>query len=318
MWLDVLALLILGIFVGMGVLRGALTSALSLITLGVAYGAALVTAPRLGPRLAEFLGSAELIGAAAAGMGAFLLAFVAMAVVGRVLRAVERRRGAEARSPRDRFLGGVFGGVRGALVVLLLAWLALWVDALRATGTATPMPAIGSSAAAAVTGQFIEAGVGVAMGDAGPSGRLMARMAARPGATLVDLQHLVESPQLEALRGDAAFWTYVENGAIDSAMNRSSFLAVAYDEELRRRLGELGLVDEQAAADVGAFREDVGEVLRQLGPRLRSLRNDPELRRLVEDPEIQAALASGNTLALVRHAEFRRVVARALEDPEAG
>jgi uncharacterized membrane protein required for colicin V production len=313
LWLDLLALLILGVFVGMGMLRGGLASGLAVASLGVAYGAALLAAPRLGPDVAAYLDVAELLGMALAGMGAFLLAFLGMGVVSRLLTRAARGRG-EARSARDRFLGGIFGGLRGALVVLLLCYLALWVEALRATGTAPDLPELGGSTAARMTGDLVEAGLGAAMADSGSSGRVMARMAAHPDTALADLQALVESPAFEDLRSDAAFWTYVENGSVDAAMNRSSFLRIARDDAMRTRLGELGVVEDEVAADYGAFRSAAGDVLRQVGPRIRRIKSDPALQKLVEDPEVQALLESGNTLALVTHAEFRKVVARALED----
>ncbi len=316
MWLDLLAVLILGAFVGMGALRGGLASALSLAGLGVAYGAALLAAPRLGPDVAAYLDVAGVLGMALAGMAAFALAFVGMGAVSRLLTRAARRRG-EGRSVRDRFLGGVFGGLRGALLVFLLCYLALWLEALRATGTAPGLPELGGSAAARVTGDLVEMGVGAAMADAGPSGRVLARMAARPAAALSDLQQLVESPAFEELRSDSAFWTYVENGSVDAAMNRTSFRRIAQDDALRARLGGLGLVEPAAAADPGAFRSAAGDVLRELGPRIRRLKSDPALQRLVEDPEVRALIESGNTLALVTHAEFRKVVARALEEPGA-
>jgi membrane protein required for colicin V production len=316
MWLDLAALLILGIFVGMGMLRGALRSLLSVATLGVAYAAAALAASRLGPGLGHSLGTSGLVGMAAAGMAAFALGFVGMGMLSRVLTAMERRRvGSDLRSARDRFLGGVFGGLRGALVVLLLCYLALWVEALRATGTAPDLPELGDSTAARVTGDVVEAGIGAALDEPG-GGRLVARMAARPAATLTDLQQLVDSPQLQTLRSDAAFWTYVENGAVDSAMNRQSFLHIVRDRSLRDRFASLGLVDPAAAADPVAFRDAAGEVLRQVGPRIQRVKSDPELQRLIEDPEVQAMLQSGNTLALVTHSGFRRVVARALEAPD--
>jgi uncharacterized membrane protein required for colicin V production len=309
MWLDALALTLLALFVAVGVLRGALTTVMGLLALGGSYAAAIVAAPRLGPLAADRLSLPEPLGMAAAGSIAFLAAYIVLGGIAGMVRRRERRR-TSPRTPQDRFLGAVFGAVRGGLVVLLLSWLALWVDALRTTGTAEILPPIDSSSAAAVTSAVVEAGVEAVLSDSGPSSRLVARIAAHPGVALVEVQGLVENPRLDQLRSDAMFWTYVENGAVDAAMNRGSFQGLIHDESLRRQMAALGLIEEEAAADARAFRAAAGDMLRELGPRLKALRSDPELQRLVADPELQGMLESGDTLALVSHPGFRQIVAR--------
>jgi uncharacterized membrane protein required for colicin V production len=316
MWLDALALFLLSLFIGVGVLRGALATAMGLVALGGSYATAIVAASRLGPLAAERLSLPEPLGMAAAGSIAFLVAFVVLGGIAGMVRRRERRR-TTSRTPQDRFLGGVFGAVRGGLVVLLLCWLALWVDALRTTGTAEILPEISDSTAAAVTGTVIEAGVAAALSDSGPSSRVVARIAAHPGVALTEVQGLVESPRIDQLRSDPMFWTYVENGAVDAAMNRGSFQRVIHDESLRHQMGALGLIEEDAAVDARAFRAAAGDLLRELGPRLKALRNDPELQRLVADPEVQDMLESGDTLALVSHPGFRQIVARVAAPPKA-
>jgi len=316
MWLDAVALLLLGIFAGMGAMRGALASGLSVLTLAAAYGAAIWAAPSFGPEAAELVGVPEWLGMPVAGTVAFLLTFVVMGLVSLMLCRAERRKHRGSRSPRDRFLGGAFGAVRGALVVLLLSYLALWVDALRTTGTVAGIPELGSSAAAAVTEDLVGAGVQAAMSDSGPAGRVVARIAARPGSALVDLQGVMDHPGIGELRSDTLFWSYVEYGNVDAALNRGSFLRLTYDESLRRRLGDLGVIEADAVDDPRRFREEAAEVFREVGPRIRDLREDPALRELLEDPEVLAMVQSGNHFALISHPGFREVVARALENTE--
>jgi len=65
-----------------------------------------------------------------------------------------------------------------------------------------------------------------------------------------------------------------------------------------------------AVSDPRAFRRAAGEALRSVAPRLRGLRDDPELKQLMENPDIVAMVESGNTLGLLSHSEFRRVVTR--------
>jgi uncharacterized membrane protein required for colicin V production len=309
MWLDVIALVILAAFAALGAMRGALATVMGLLSLAVAYGAGLTLGPMLGPKLAEELAAPLPVGVALAGTGAFLAAFCAMGIAATVVRRLSRRHDGQ-RSARDRFLGGIFGAVRGALIVFLLSWLALWVDALRATGTVESLPELGDSAAAAVTGEIVESGLEAALGDTGPAGRVVARMAARPGVALSEFQSVLDDPNIARLRGDELFWSYVESGNVDAALNRVSFQRIERDDALRRRMADLGLVGEDAAVDTRAFRNAMADVLREVGPRIRGLKNDPELQQLMEDPEVVAMLQSGDTLGLLGHPGFRGLVRR--------
>jgi membrane protein required for colicin V production len=309
MWLDTIVLAILACFAIAGLLRGGLAAGMSVAALAVAYAVAILGAAHSGPAMAERLGLPEILGVPVAGAVLFLVAYFAMGVVSSKLTRWERRRRIGPRSLRDRFLGGCFGLLRGGLIALLLSMLAIWLDALRATGTADFLPELGASRAAAVTESVVETGVEAALSDARAGGRFVARMAARPGASIADLQAVLDNPHIGALQDDRLFWTQVEDGAVDSALNQKSFLAVTHDEELRAQLAALGLVDEEAGRDPQAFRATAEEVLREVGPRIRGLRSDPELKKLIEDPEVASLIESGDTLALLGHRGFRDFVA---------
>jgi uncharacterized membrane protein required for colicin V production len=313
MWLDILALLLLGIFAGLGARRGGLASGLSLLSLAVAYGAAIVCASRFGPVAGELMGFPAWAGIPVAGALGFIVAFLLMALLSSSLRQLERRRWDGSRSARDRFVGASFGLVRGTVVVLLVSYLALWMDALRTTGTVDGLPELGSSAAAAVTGSVVEAGMQAAVSDTGSGGRMVARVAARPGPALADLQAVLEHPGIAELRSDPLFWSHLEHGSVDAALNRGSFQRLARDASLRSQLAGLGLVAQEAAEDPRVFRSSVAEVFREVGPRLRGLRQDPALQELMQDPEVVAAVQSGDHLTLMTHPGFRAVVARAME-----
>jgi len=179
MWLDIVALLLLGLFAGMGAMRGALASGLAVLTLAAAYGAAIWAAPTFGPEVAGLLGVPEWLGMPIAGTAAFLLTFVVMGIVSTMLRRLERRKRLSSRSPRDRFVGGAFGAVRGALVVLLLSYLALWVDALRITGTVEAIRTLGRGLADRERGGGRRAGRDVRLGHGGPRGVAHGRSARR-------------------------------------------------------------------------------------------------------------------------------------------
>jgi uncharacterized membrane protein required for colicin V production len=313
MWLDFVALFLLALFAFLGARRGGLAAGLGLLTLGVAYGAAVFFGPRFGDAAASTFGVSPLFGMPLAGSIAFFVAYVVMSIAAKLLRMLEAEH--SSRSVQDRFFGGFFGVVRGGLVVLLLGYLAIWVDVLRVTGTAPDLPELGSSAAATVTESVVEAGVTAAMGDS-RSGRLMAHVASRPGQAIVELQDLMEHPVIAELRNDKMFWTYVEHGSIDAAMHRRAVLALTYDRDMRVTLHEFGLIDEAAVEDAEVMRTQTREMLAELGPRIHGIKTDPKVQELMRDPEVLEAVQAGDHLALITHPGFQEVVARVMEEIE--
>jgi hypothetical protein len=298
MWLDGLALLILGWFFWTGARKGGVAAGMGLATLAVSYGGAIAVAPRLGPWVASQFDLSEWIGIPIAGSIGFAVVFAAMTIIS-----------------VDRFLGGAFGAIRGAFLVVLLSYLVLWVDVLRQTGAAEGMPAVGGSAAVAVTESLVEAGVEAALSDSGRAGRVVANLAARPGTAMADLQAVIANPNFVRVQNDRRFWANVEAGAVGAALNTGSFIDLAQDAELREQMAALGLIDPEAAERPGLFRAAVGEVMREVGPRIRGLRNDPELQELIEDPEIVAMVESGDTFGLMSHPRFHRLVTRVVSAP---
>jgi len=314
MWLDVLVIAILGWFTWAGVRQGGLAAGLGILTLVVAYGAAFLAAPVLGTPIADGLGLSPLLGVPVAGSIAFLVAFVVMAVVAVILRRRAGDADDEGRSLRDRFLGGAFGAIRGAFVVALLCYLALWVEALRLSGSGGGLPKLGHSAAAAVTSSVVEAGIESALSDSGRTGHVVAKIAANPGAAVVDLQSIVSNPHVVAVQQDTHFWANVEAGAIAAALNTRSFIRLSEDEDLRRQMASVGMIDQASAEEEDVFRAAMGDVLSEVGPRIRNLRNDPEITGLLDDPEVVAMVESGDTIGLMNHPRFRKLVSRVASD----
>ena len=212
----------------------------------------------------------------------------------------------------DRIGGGLLGALRGGLAAALLAWLALFLEAARVEGALSGLPPLGDSTAARVTSSAVETGTLAALGS-DPGSRVVARLAARPAETLGEIDAVLADPRVFELRDDARFWSSVERGDTDGAMRRASFTALARDERLRQRFLALGLVDERAAGDPAAFRDEMAGVLEELGPRLHALREDPELERLMRDPKVIEMARAGDHLALATHPGVRAVVARAMQ-----
>jgi uncharacterized membrane protein required for colicin V production len=315
MGLDLVLLALVCALAGFGAARGTLASAMGLVALLGAYAAALLAGPALGPGLASAAGLPPLLGAPAAGTLAFAFTHVALSRLGRWLRRIEERRVALRRSALDRIGGALLGGLRGAMVAALLAWLALLADGLRVAGVAPALPALGASQVAALTSSAVETG-SLALLGSGAGGRVVSRLAGRPAATLTELDAVLADARVNELRGDALFWSQVEHGDVDGALHRASFVRLARDTELRRRLHALGFVDEAGAGDPAAFRDEMAELLSELGPRLRALREDPELERLMQDPELLERARSGDSIAIASDARVRAVVSRALHQPE--
>jgi uncharacterized membrane protein required for colicin V production len=309
MWLNVLAGGVLAACAALGAWRGALATGLGIASLLLAYAAAVFVGPALAPSVGEWLGVGAWIAIPVASSFVFFAACAVLGLVSRLLRRLGNPQNS-GRSPRDRLLGGSFGAVRGLLIAMMLVYLAMWVDALRATGTATPMPEIGESAAADFTGEVVKSAIESTLDESEPTTRVAARFAASPAVSAVELQGVIEDPSFVRLRGDAQFWSAVENGNLDAAFRRDSFRNLENQAPVRQKLANLGLVPDEAALDSEAFRLAVAEVLGEVGPRLRGLRSDPGLRDLLEDPEVVAMIENGDTLRLLAHPGFRELLDR--------
>lgn len=319
MVLDLVAFGILGFFVLMGALRGGIASLMSLVTLLLSYAAAVWAAGRFGEAASRALSVSTLIGPAIAGTAGFLVTALVFGGVGfGVRRWAKRLRGDSRMSAVNRWLGGFFGAVRGGLVVLLVSWLVIWLDAARQTGAfegLDAVPDIRISSAAKVTQKVVEGAVGAALGDEDPASDVVARLASRPGPAVQGLQAILADRRVEDLQRDGFFWTLVENGAYDRAMSRQSFQAIARSDDLRARFADVGVIDADAAADPDLFRERFAVVLAEVGPRVKGLMDDPDLARLAQDPEITSMLESGDTVGLFRHEGVQRLVAKVSSRP---
>lgn len=314
MLLDLVALGLLILFALMGALRGGLASATSLATLLLSYGAAVWAAQNLGAGISEKLGWPPYLAAPAAGTAAFIVTAVFGGVLGMAIKSWAKSfRGDSPIGTANRWFGGFLGVVRGGLIVLLLSWLAIWVDAARQTGAFSGLdgaPEVDSSAVVKITEKVVASAVAVAMDGDTTTEDVLSRFASRPGAAVRSLQAILADPRIEALQHDRFFWTLIENGAHARAMNQVSFQKIARDEKLRAQLADIGVISEEAAHDPKVFRAAFAEVLAEVGPRVKGLINDPDMTRLARDPEVISLLESGDALGLIRHQGIQQLVAK--------
>jgi len=293
---------LLALFVVIGAWRGAVPSILALVSLVVAYASAIVGASRYGELAASTFAVPGVFGPLIGGTAGFLFGFVAMGFVSFFVRRWDVERRGEERGVVDRSVGALFGGLRGLVIAGLIGYLGMLLDAARdvlpQADALAAVPRSEGSLTAAATEAAIESLVETAVGD-DTAGRVMARIASRPGERVKAIQRLLDDRRIQAVQEDEFFWTLVSNGASERALNRLSFYSVSHDAELRARFADLGFVSDAAAEDSNRFRDELRGVLDEVGPRIKGLQNDAEIHRLARDPEIVALLESGNTVGLL-------------------
>ena len=140
MLLDCILLCLVIAFAWIGARRGALTTGTRVVALLLAYGGAIVSAQQWAEPLARRLAIVEFYAAPAAAIFGFIVTFCLASLLGMLLRGWDAARlGGGSRGALDRAIGGLLGGLRGGLVVLLLCWLAIGLDAARDVAVLRPV-----------------------------------------------------------------------------------------------------------------------------------------------------------------------------------
>lgn len=316
MWLDVVAILALAGLATLGLVRGTLATALRIVALVGAYVAAVVGSSAFAGFASSQLNVPEVLGMAAAGSATFIVAYAVLGIASSLItRWEKRRRRGAPRSAGDRAGGAALGAAQGALVVMLLGWLGLWLQAGQSGGALESLPDTSHARVSTLTQTVVEKGADAVLEENANGARAAVRAVVRPTETIENVTALANGPRMRTLRDDKLFWSYVEHGAIDAALNQGSFLGAAYDSTFRQQLFELGLINQAAASDARLFRNRVRDVLEQVSPRIQGLRDDPELAGLMQDPEIAQAVAANDTFALLTHPKFRKVLRRVMDGP---
>jgi uncharacterized membrane protein required for colicin V production len=305
---DLLLLGLLAIFTALGAWRGALESGMRLAGWLAGYGAAVWAGAAFGDDLAGRAAIPGWAGIPIAGAAAFLVV-QALAAVG-IAIARARRRGRTC-GTGDRMLGATFGAARGALVVALIGWAGLVLGALQSQGELVALPRTDDSLAARWSGAVVEQGAGAVLGRDDAGARVATAIAARPRETMEALRGVIEHPRIAELQGDAAFWSRIDSGDLDGALEEPSARALVADPALRGQLAELGLVTSEEAASADAFEAALRSALAGAMNRLAELRDDPELRALLSDPEVLGLVERRDALGLLSHPRFREVLRRA-------
>jgi hypothetical protein len=311
MSVDLLSLLILVAYMALGAWRGAIASALGIFTLIAAYGASLLAGAKLGDAAAARLAVAPLLGTVLVGAIAFIAAMVLLGIASRRLLAHERRGlGDEPLSALERLGGALLGGLRGAVVVLLVGWLTAWVDGVATAVPESMLPRLGPSHVGQLAERAVEAGADAALDQQSPGGRMTVQLLAHPGESIEGLKGALANGRLEALRDDSAFWEALEGGDLQAALARGSFRSLPYDPELRHDFAQMGLVARSAADSPPAFEQAIVDATRQVAPRIAGIRSDPQFQSLLQDPTVLSALQHGDRWALLSDPRFQLLAVR--------
>jgi hypothetical protein len=314
---DSIAVVLALIFIALGAFRGTLAGFLRVATVACAYLAGYFAASKLSTVVALLAGMSKLGVAALLGSAAFAVVYLMGAVLSAVLIRVERERRADRpRSGYDRAGGACFGALQAGLALLLLAVLGSVLDAAYRMGLPQGMDQSGSFLVGS-TRQVVASGIGAAMGD-GPGSKLAVKLVADPGRALQSAQQLLAGPRFAALQADPLFWDLLSSGQIDAALARTSFFQLMHDDATRASMADLGLVPDEARSDPQAFRASMRDSLTAAAPRIRAIRNDPAIAELAADPDVQAALDSGDSLALLSHPQMRSLIDRVMRAAEDG
>jgi uncharacterized membrane protein required for colicin V production len=303
MGFDLLLLALFVAFTALGAWRGALESGLRLAGWIGGYAAAVYAALTFGDDLAARAAIPGWAGMPLAGVAAFLVvqAFLSIAIA-----IARKRRDGDERSGADRAVGALFGAARGALVVALVGWAGLFVDALQSQGRLAALPATGTSVGTQLAGAMVERGIGAVLGRDDPGARLATALAARPRESSDALRGVLEHPRVDALQNDAEFWARADQGDLEGAFALPSARAFVGDPEIRSRLAELGLVGPEAAANADAFEVELRAALGEAFERIAKIRS-----ALASDPELLDLVARKDALGLLSHPRFQTLLRRA-------
>ncbi len=314
MLLDLASLGILIALAWLGARKGALAAAVGLLAIVGAYTATIFLASPVAESIKPTLNGRGYLALPLAGTLVFAAIFLLLSIAGAIASKLETARLVDGkRNLGDRTLGAVFGLARGALIVFLLGVLGLWLDAAREVDTLQSLPDLSASTTTALTSSTIESAAKIVVpSDANPTTRATVQIMAHPKASMTAMRALLEDPFVQELIRDPDFWSYIQEGNIDAALNTETFQEISRDTTTRSHFRELGLIDAKTAASEEAFGAYFHDILEEVSPRLRAIQHDPEFQDLLQDPALTAAAQTGDTFALLAHPGLQRFADRVL------
>ena len=307
MLLDLIALIVLGLFVLWGFIRGSLAAGLSFLTLIVSYFSAIWGGPFLAPLAGQYLPAYPFLAVPLGCATAFVISFLVLGFVTFLLCRAERiYRRDNPRSAIDRLGGAMFGTFRALLFIFLLGILGHYLHQAQRAGIAESLPKVEGSIVAKIAGFVVEKALARYLDESDPGTKLIARLAFYPGTTMEGINDVAASPQFKGLITDKVFWQYLEDNKIEDAMERESMLSLSQDSEVRNQLADLGVVDGNLSPK--EFRDEIHNTLEKINPALQNLRQDHHVQELLSQDEIVRMARTGDIKGLLSNQDFQEAV----------
>ncbi|MBW2713193.1 MAG: hypothetical protein JRC77_05520 [Deltaproteobacteria bacterium] len=245
---------------------------------------------------------------------AFLITYTTLSIATMMITRAERARVEEdeGRSSVDRFTGGIFGAVRGLLLLLLIGLFGHYLAQGQRAGVVHSLPPIENSFMADMSGDLLEVGISMALDQACVASKMAASLAVRPADTKDDLAEIMAFDSVRGVIADPSFWILVQAGEVDGAIRQLSFQRMVYDASLREALGEHGFLQPESVEDPVLFRESLRPCVSRLCVVMGQIQDNPAIEKLIDSDEVMDLVRSGDTVALIRHPLFIESVASVL------
>jgi len=312
---DVMALIIMLLYISRGYRRGLLVSILSLVGLLAAYVSAYMFYKPAGQLIAERYDAPDYVTLALGAVMVFFCVFMFFSIITRIvswrMRVRAQRMEGVTLTWIDKALGSLLGALIGITIIVALVW---GYQLVQFTKAGEFMPDVNDSIAVKASSSVIEAVTYILAGNSmndKDMARALARSVSNPGKAAEDMQALFENPSAKKLFNDANFVDAMLAGNEKKVRRNKSLKRMLDDPEVLKKAQSLGLIsDKQTPSEI---KEAVARKLSKIGGEIGKIRKDPKIQKLLEEPEFVEKLQKGDFRDLANDERFRTLLNRAME-----
>ena len=311
---DVMALIIMLLYISRGYRRGLIVSILSLAGLLAACASSYMFYKPAGRMIAERYDAPDYVTLA---LGAVMVFFCVLMLFSIITRIVSWRMRVRAQSVEgatltwiDKTLGSLLGAIIGLTIIVALLW---GYQLAQFTKAGKFLPDISSSIAVETSSSIIEMGTyllaGSSMSDKDMA-RALAKSVSNPKKTAKDMQILLQNPSAQKLINDAEFVDAMLAGNEKRVKRNRTLNRMLDDPEVIKKAQELGLVSDKYEA--AEMKNDVARKLAKIGGEIGKIRNDPKVQKILQEPEFAEKLQKGDFRDLANDERFGTLLNRVL------